>query len=140
MSCYFQRLAIFNHFFKNIIEKVKGAEVGQTLELSGSYLRFFYTSLTKVIDISEDFMLFSQRLTIFYNLEKGFDWKGKWCGSRPDIIRIIWCIFEIFDTNVKRLLRKTRISYYFQRSAIDLTVAKNVIEKLKGVEVGQTLL
>ena len=64
-------------------------EVGQTLELSGSFLRFFYTSLTKVIDISEDFMLFSQRLTIFYNLEKGFDWKGKWCGSRPDIIRII---------------------------------------------------
>ena len=71
-SCYFQRLAIFYHSLKNIIEKVKGEEVGQpSWELSGVHFRFFDTSLKKLLWLARISCYF-QRLVIFYNKKKKF--------------------------------------------------------------------
>ena len=49
----FQRLAIYYHFVKQVIEKIKGVKVGQTfLEYSGVYLRFFSTILKKLLSLA----------------------------------------------------------------------------------------
>ena len=95
-----------------------------------------YWNLLRLAKIS----CYFQRLVIFYRLKKKINWKRKGCGSRQPIITIIWYMFEIFlDRRLWKVLRFTRIKIFSEIRDF-FHIVWNLIEKVKDVEVRQTLL